>query len=350
MKTTHSLHTADARQLDFLADASVHLVVTSPPYPMIEMWDEVFGALHPPVAEALAREEGLAAFEAMHQVLDAVWAECFRVLVPGGFACINIGDATRTMAKQFRLFHNHARVVTAMTRLGFTVLPDILWRKPTNAPTKFMGSGMLPAGAYVTYEHEYVLIFRKGGKRVFGSAAERARRRRSAFFWEERNLWFSDVWSDLRGRDQFLSSGVTRTRSAAFPFALPARLIWMYSAYGDVVLDPFAGTGTTLAAALVAGRSSIGVEHAEGLEGPVAESLAAGLESGRSRIEARLEAHRRFVAERLAADKSLLHHNTPHDVPVMTRQETALELLAPLRMAETAPRCWVVELGPPESS
>ncbi len=83
-----------------------------------------------------------------------------------------------------------------------------------------MGSGMLPAGAYVTLEHEYVLIFRKGGKRTFPSQNQAERRRRSAFFWEERNRWFSDVW-DFKGERQRLNGSDIDRRSAAFPFELP---------------------------------------------------------------------------------------------------------------------------------
>jgi DNA modification methylase len=89
-----------------------------------------------------------------------------------------------------------------MLKLGFTNLPNILWRKQTNAPNKFMGSGMMPPGAYVTLEHEHILIFRNGGKRQFNSQKEKTNRRQSAFFWEERNQWFSDVWMDLKGARQ----------------------------------------------------------------------------------------------------------------------------------------------------
>jgi len=247
MNTTHTLHIGDARTMSALGDASVHLIVTSPPYPMIAMWDDAFRALVPGVGALLDADRGFDAFEAMHTALDAVWAECSRVLVPGGFLCINIGDATRTIGGAFCLYPNQARIVAAGLRLGMTPLPDILWRKPTNAPNKFMGSGMLPAGAYVTYEHEYVLVFRKGGKREF-STAEKAKRAASAFFWEERNVWFSDLWTDLRGTTQRLAKDGPRERSAAFPFELPYRLVNMYAMQGDVVLDPFAGTGTTMAA------------------------------------------------------------------------------------------------------
>jgi modification methylase len=331
MRTTHRLIVGDARDLGAIPDGSVQLVVTSPPYPMIAMWDACFAAMDPQVGALLAADDGLGAFEAMHRCLDAVWAECWRVLSPGGIAAINIGDATRNVAKRFRLYPNHARIVTAMLALGFDVLPDILWRKPTNAPNKFMGSGMLPAGAYVTYEHEYVLLFRRGDKRAFRSADDKAARQRSAFFWEERNTWFSDLWSDLRGTRQALGEKGDRDRSAAFPFDLPFRLINMYSLRGDVVLDPFAGTGTSLAAAAVAGRSSLGVELSDSFVPVVLQGLEAALPQGAEIQRERLAAHRRFVEARQRAGKPIKHHNGPHDLPVITGQERQLELLAPQR-------------------
>jgi len=272
---------------------------------MVAMWDEVFG-----ISGVIEAGDGPGAFEAGHAVLDAAWAECFRVLIPGGLCCINIGDATRSVGGEFGLWPNHARILRACMDLGFTVLPDILWRKPNNSPTKFMGSGMLPAGAYVTYEHEYVLVLRKGGRRRF-KASERANRRASAVFWEERNAWYSDLW-DLKGTGQKL--GRSRERSAAFPFELAYRLICMHSVYGDVVLDPFAGTGTTLHAAATAGRSSVGIDTDADLVSGF--SLQADFE----RVRERLSAHRAFVEGRECKHENALYG------PVVTSQERDLEL------------------------
>lgn len=337
MKTTHRLHIEDARNMSVLADASIQLVVTSPPYPMIEMWDEAFTSMNPEVGKALEAEEGLRAFELMHLELDRVWAECFRVVSPGGFACINIGDATRTVKGDFRLYHNHARILAGMVASGFNVLPDILWRKPTNAPNKFMGSGMLPAGAYVTYEHEYILVFRKGGKRIFTSKSDREQRSRSAFFWEERNRWFSDMWMDLRGIKQKISKPRDRERSAAFPFELPYRLINMYSVYGDTVLDPFVGTGTTMAAAVTAARSSVGVEFAGGFSSLVDDSIRAAALTTTRTVQNRLEAHRNFVEARIASGKTVKHENERYGFPVMTRQERIMELMTTTELKGVAP-------------
>ena len=199
MKSSHKIIIGDARQLNSISDESVDLIVTSPPYPMIEMWDNVFSKLNPSIDDALKKNDGQKAFNLMHNELDKVWKECCRLLKPGCIACINIGDAVRTINGSFKMYSNHSRIINYMCNLGFDQLPDILWRKQTNAPNKFMGSGMLPACAYVTYEHEYILIFRKGEKRVFNNNGEKENRRASAFFWEERNVWFSDVWNDLKG-------------------------------------------------------------------------------------------------------------------------------------------------------
>ena len=108
-----------------------------------------------------------------------------------------------------------------------------------------MGSGMLPAGAYVTLEHEHILVLRKGNKRNFKTPEEKLRRQKSAFFWEERNLWFSDLWEDLKGTKQNNIDKNIRERSGAYPFELAYRLINMLSLREDKVLDPFLGTGTT---------------------------------------------------------------------------------------------------------
>lgn len=351
-RTTHVLHIGDARSMAAVSDDSVHLIVTSPPYPMIEMWDAVFSELVPSVSDLLAAERGMDAFEAMHRALDEAWSECRRVLVPGGFACINIGDATRSLGGEFCLYPNHARIVMAFLRLGMTPLPDILWRKPTNAPNKFMGSGMLPAGAYVTYEHEYILVFRKGGKRLF-SDAEKEVRGASAFFWEERNLWFSDVWSDLRGTGQRLGSDGLRARSAAFPFELPFRLVSMYSLQGDTILDPFVGTGTTMAAAFAAGRNSVGYDHTEGLRPVVEATMRASIEQGRVRSAERLASHRAFIDARVAAGKVPKHVSACYGFPVITGQERELSLLSPESL-DVAPdgtlvgRSVVLDGGPAE--
>ena len=303
---------------------SIDLMVTSPPYPMIEMWDDIFSNQNAKILDALKKRDGNKAFELMHQILDPVWDETFRVLKNGGFACINIGDATRTINGNFSLYPNHARILQYLRKIGFTSLPDILWRKQTNAPNKFMGSGMLPAGAYVTLEHEYILIVRKGSKREFIKDTEKIKRRESSFFWEERNIFFSDIWLDIKGTTQGLVKSSSRKRSGAFPFDLAYRLINMYSVKGDIVLDPFLGTGTVMAASMTGARNSIGFEIDNMLKKTVNTIKDDIIDFSNQIIQNRLNNHIDFVKKRIQLNKVIKHRNEHYGFPVITNQEKLL--------------------------
>ena len=326
MRTRHTVYFENARDMGVLDSESVDLVVTSPPYPMIEMWDGTFSELNPAVGEALAAGRGGKAFELMHGELDGVWKEVARVIRPGGMVCINIGDAVRTLDGIFSLYANHSRIQTRLLEIGLSALPAIIWRKQTNAPNKFMGSGMLPPGAYVTLEHEYILIFRKGDKMAFPSEAGRESRRESAYFWEERNAWFSDVWFDLKGTGQNSKHRDVRARSAAFPFELPFRLIHMFSLSGGLVLDPFLGTGTTMLAAMAAGRDSVGFERDGFFRGVIAQGAEGIVSRARERLMQRLTGHREFVRSREENGYAFKHANQRYGFPVMTAQEKRMRL------------------------
>ena len=111
MQTQHRIIIGNSQQMPELADGSVQLMVTSPPYPMIAMWDELFAKADPKIAElfkklnANGEEETVRQiYAAMHENLAKVWAETYRVLVDGGIACINIGDATRSINGKFQVF------------------------------------------------------------------------------------------------------------------------------------------------------------------------------------------------------------------------------------------------------
>jgi len=327
METTHAVVTGDAREMA-LPSNSVDLVVTSPPYPMIEMWDDAFAAQDPGIADALAEGDGQVAFERMHDLLGTVWAELGRVLVDGGIAAINVGDATRTLDR-FQQYPNAAEITRRMGDLGFDPLPDIVWRKPANSAAKFMGSGMVPPNAYPTLEHESILLFRNGKRRSFPPGDEK--RYESAYFWEERNCWFSDLW-EVRGTAQELEASV-RDRSGAFPVEIPLRLIRMFSVYGDTVLDPFWGTGTTSLAALLSGRNSVGYERDPDLRATFDDRLGALPERSRERARDRLRRHREWVAEQDAGD--LAYENDHYDTPVRTKQERQLRLYAVESLQET---------------
>jgi DNA modification methylase len=307
-----------------IPSSSVHLAVTSPPYPMIKMWDDVFVQQNSNILKALENRNGNKAFELMHRRLDPVWKELYRILIPGGFACINIGDATRTVGDEFRLYANHSRILGALIENGFSALPLIIWRKPTNAPNKFMGSGMLPAGAYVTLEHEYILIVRKGSKREFDSTREKQNRHESALFWEERNNWFSDVWLGLIGAQQKMKRSAPRLRSGAFPFELAYRLVNMYSAKGDTVVDPFLGTGTTMVSAMATGRNSIGFEIETAFRDLIFANKDTAVATSNGRILNRIQDHLDYLNTHSDDKGKFKYLNRHYKFPVKTRQEVNL--------------------------
>jgi DNA modification methylase len=304
---------------------SIDLMVTSPPYPMIEMWDNLFSSLNLDIKQALEEEDGKSAFNLMHKELEKVWSEATRVLKMGGIACVNIGDATRKIGKSFQLYPNHVKVSNSFQRYGFIELPSILWRKPTNSPNKFLGSGMLPPNAYITLEHEYILIFRKGKtKRELPPKSEK--RYNSAFFWEERNKWFTDIWVDIKGVSQNLIHSINhknniRERSAAFPLELPYRLINMFSIYEDTILDPFWGTGTTTLAAMISSRNSIGFEINSGFMNTFKTNLDKLKELNIKIIKQRLNQHLDFMNKYMKEDKKAIYEANYYNFPVITQQE-----------------------------
>jgi len=255
-----------------IADASIHLMVTSPPYPMIKMWDNQFATIEPQIAtlwkklETDSKEEtATQIYNAMHEALAKTWRETYRVLVDGGIACINIGDATRTLNSKFRLFPNHSRIIEHCEQTGFTTLPYILWKKPTTKPKykgkgAFLGSGFLPPNAYITLDCEFILLFRKGKLRKF--PPNDPSRYASAFTKQQRDEWFTQIWN-IKGTRQTTSQ--IERKIAAYPEEIVNRLIRMFSIKGDTVLDPFLGSGTTVKLAISNERNSIGYETDESL-------------------------------------------------------------------------------------
>jgi DNA modification methylase len=326
MKTTHKIVFGNANNMEEVPDSSIDLTVTSPPYPMIEMWDESFSKQNPSIGEVLAAGNGKRAFELMNKELDKVWKEVYRVLRNGGFACINIGDATRTLNRNFALYCNHSRILDYCSKLGFNSLPEILWRKQTNAPNKFMGSGMLPSGAYATLEHEYIIVLRKGNKREFKSKEDKLKRKQSAFFWEERNVWFSDIWEDLKGTKQANIDKSIRERSGAYPFELPYRIVNMFSLKGDIVLDPFLGTGTTTLACMTAARNSIGYEVDRNFKEHLLDRFKGAVDFSNQVLKTRIKNHLKFVKARTSMKGNMGYSSKYYGFPVMTNQETEIYL------------------------
>ncbi len=266
MPTQHRIIFGNSQQMPELASGSVQLMVTSPPYPMIAMWDQQFKA-DPKIAELWRKLESEGKdetvrqiYDLMHDSLAKVWAETYRVLTNGGIAAINIGDATRSINGKFQLFPNHSRITEVCEKIGFTTLPYILWKKPTNRPKykgkgAFLGSGFLPPNAYVTLDCEFILLFRKGKLRKF--EPHQAERYESKFTKAQRDEWFSQIWA-FKGTRQ--TAGELERRTAAYPDEIAERLIRMFSVKGELVLDPFLGSGTTIKVAIETGRNSVGYE------------------------------------------------------------------------------------------
>ncbi len=290
MPTYHRVVVGNSQKMPELPDCSVELMVTSPPYPMIAMWDTLFcadvkiGKLWKELEAEGSEETVRQIYDAMHQNLAEVWAETFRVLVDGGIAAINIGDATRSINGKFRLFPNHSRIIEECERLGFTMLPYILWKKPTTKPSykgkgAFLGSGFLPPNAYVTLDCEFILLFRKGDLRRF--PPKHPDRYDSRFTKAQRDEWFSQIWT-LKGTRQ--TTDELERRTAAYPDEVAERLIRMFSVKGETVLDPFLGSGTTLKVAMETGRNCVGYELDKNLLPTISKKISPYIESGEGTV------------------------------------------------------------------
>jgi DNA modification methylase len=334
--TTHGFICGNS--LDAEINKNIDLILTSPPYPMIEMWDQCFVEQNPEIADHLAKGNGIIAWTLMTKVLEEIITKSTTYLNPGGFLIINIGDATRTL-NNFALYPTHSLLdYHCVKTLGLTRLPCILWSKPSNKPNKYMGSGMLPGGAYATLEHEYILIYRKGNKREF----DKENRRKSAFFWEERNKWFSDNWSIL-GANQKLN--LVREKSAAFPHELAYRLIAMYTCYDDVVLDPFSGIGTTCLAAMHLNRNSIGIESHRLLVDQSLKRLLASKDFCNGYTRERLTRHIQFVNH---SNKKHIHINKHYGFKVMTKHEESIifKEITEIQQSEDSILCNAIDMNP----
>jgi len=273
METRHKIVIGDSRNMFHIPDKSVHLMITSPPYPMIEMWDIMFIKQDIRIKEEFNKFNLLKTeeekerciskiYDLMHENLEKVWKETYRVLVDGGIACINIGDATRSMNGLFRLFTNHSRITELCEKMGFVSLPFLLWKKATNKPNAFLGSGFYPPNAYITLDTEFILILRKGNRRILKTEEEKVQRNKSQFTKQERDIWFSQTWN-IKGAKQIRNDFQRRT--AEFPEEVVYRLTRMFSCEGEMILDPFLGTGTTTKVAKDTNRHSIGYEIDENL-------------------------------------------------------------------------------------
>ena len=243
---TQRLILGDARDLSIIADGSVHLVLTSPPYWNLKRYNE-----HPDQMGHIAD------YEDFLTELGRVWREAYRVLVPGGRLVCVVGDVcvSRKNFGRHVVFPLHADICVACRRIGFDNLNPIIWHKISNASYEverggggFLGKPYEP-NAIIKNDIEFILMQRKpGGYRQ----PTEAQRDASRIGKEDFQTWFQQFWQ--------ITGASTREHPAPYPLELANRLVRMFSFTGDTVLDPFCGTGTSLLAAANAGRNGIGYE------------------------------------------------------------------------------------------
>lgn len=249
-RTSHSVIEGDARCLSKVADESVHLVVTSPPYFNLKDY----------ASDADGKQLGrLSDYERFLFELDKVWRECERVLVPGGRVCCVIGDVLVPRKKGGRhwVLPLPADIQVRSRAVGLDNLTPILWHKIANRTNEagggssgFYGKPYQP-GAVIKNDHEHILMLRKPGGYRNTTMLQKAL---SMLQKTEMSSWMLPIWSDIKG------ASLQKGHPAPYPAELAERLIRMFSFAGDVVLDPFGGSGSTAVAAIRSGRNSITVE------------------------------------------------------------------------------------------
>jgi site-specific DNA-methyltransferase (adenine-specific) len=224
------IHQSSCEEMKELPDCSVHLMVTSPPYNVGKEYDN-----------NLTLDEYLA-------FLRRVWKETYRVLVPGGRACINIANVGRKPYIPL-----HASIMRDMIDMGFLMRGEIIWEKGASASTSTAwGSWQSATNPTLRDTHEYILVFSKGSYR-----REKMDGRKSTISKEEFLEFTKSVWG-------FPSESARKVgHPAPFPVELPYRLIQLYTFSNEIVLDPFMGSGQTAIAALKAGRHFMGYEISE---------------------------------------------------------------------------------------
>ena len=225
-KNVNKIFCKSSEKMDELPDNSVHLMVTSPPYNVSKEYDD-----------DLSLNEYL-------NLLNTVWRETYRVLVPGGRACVNVANLGR---KPYIPLHTY--IIEGMQEIGYLMRGEIIWNKASSAsPSTAWGSWLSAANPVLRDIHEYILVF---SKETFSRKKEN---RENTIKKEEFLEWTKSIWS---------FSAVSARQighPAPFPEELPHRLIQLYTFKDDVVLDPFVGSGSSCLSAIKDKRNYVGYD------------------------------------------------------------------------------------------
>lgn len=255
-ETSHNVFFGDSRCMSAVADQSVQLIVTSPPYWQLKDYgsDEQLGFND--------------SYEDYINNLNLVWKESHRVLHDGCRMCINIGDqfARSVYYGRYKVIPIRTEIIRFCETIGFDFMGSIIWQKVTTCNTtggaSIMGSYPNPRNGIIKIDYEFILLFKKQGKAPVVSAEQK---QASSMTNKEWNEYFAGHWN-FPGEKQ---SG----HLAMFPEELPRRLVKMFSFVGETVLDPFLGSGTTSMAAMKLGRNSVGYEINEQMQSLVEEKF-----------------------------------------------------------------------------